>query len=71
MAGQLNTVERAIGGETLDMLCWRTLGTVDAIEDVLALNPRLTSVVLPEGAEVVLPARSTSPRMLETVQLWS
>lgn len=71
MAGQLNSVERAIGGETLDALCWRTLGSVDAIEEVLALNPRLTSVVLAEGAEVVLPPRSPSPRMLETIQLWS
>ncbi|WP_234179226.1 tail protein X [Sphingopyxis sp. NFH-91] len=67
----LTTVEPAIGGETLDHLCWRTLGSADAIEQVLALNPRLTSVVLPEGAEVILPARSPSPRMLETVQLWS
>ncbi len=67
----LTTVETANGGETLDHLCWRTLGSADAIEQVLALNPRLTSVVLPEGAAVILPARSPSPRMLETVQLWS
>lgn len=71
MAGALNTTERAIAGETLDHLCWRTLGSPDAIEDVLALNPRLTSVVLTEGVEVTLPARASSPRMLETVQLWS
>lgn len=71
MAALLPTIERALAGETLDALCWRTLGNVDAIEEVLVLNPRLTSVVLPEGAEVLLPARVASPRMLETIQLWS
>lgn len=71
MAPALPSLVTARAGETLDALCWRTLGTTNAIEDVLALNPRLTSVVLTEGEEVALPARSTSPRMLETVQLWS
>ena len=41
MASALNTVERAIAGETLDHLCWRTLGSVDVIEDVIALRARL------------------------------
>jgi phage tail protein X len=67
----LPSTATARAGETLDALCWRTLGTTDAIEDVLALNPRLTSVVLAEGDEVALPARSPAPRTLETVQLWS
>ena len=71
MPAALNTVELAIAGETLDHLCWRTLGSPDAIEEVLALNPRLTSVVLTEGVEVTLPARVSAPRIIETVQLWS
>ncbi|PKP96651.1 MAG: phage tail protein [Alphaproteobacteria bacterium HGW-Alphaproteobacteria-13] len=63
----------AIAGETLDALCWRALGSVDAVEEVIALNPRLTGVTLAEGTVVILPVRvtATSPRMIETVQLWS
>lgn len=71
MAQQLTITATARAGETMDALCWRMLGSTDAVEEVIALNPRLTSVVLAEGTEVTLPARSSSPRMLETVQLWS
>lgn len=71
MAGSLTSTVTARAGETLDAICWRMLGSTDAVEDVLALNPRLTSVVLDEGATVILPARSPAPRMLETVKLWS
>lgn len=67
----LPSIATAQAGETLDALVWRTLGTTDAVEAVLALNPRLTADVLPEGAPVRLPAPTNSLRMLETVQLWS
>jgi phage tail protein X len=73
MAAATASTVTAIAGETLDALCWRTLGSVDAIEEVLALNPRLTGVTLAEGTQVILPVRvtATSPRMIESVQLWS
>lgn len=73
MAAAAASTVTAIAGETLDALCWRTLGSVDAIEAVLALNPRLTSVTLAEGTAVILPVRAAAPapRLLETVQLWS
>lgn len=70
MAG-LTSTATARAGETLDALCWRMLGDTGSVEEVIGLNPRLTSVVLEEGAAVVLPARSPAPRMLETVKLWS
>lgn len=71
LSGASITIEYALADEPLDALCWRTLGAVNGIEDVLALNPRLTADTLAEGTPVRLPLRTASPRMLETVQLWS
>lgn len=65
----------AMAGETLDALCWRTLGsTAGVTEAALALNPGLAASgpQLAEGAEILLPEPATlAPRTRETVQLWN
>lgn len=67
---------QAIDGDTLDLLCWRELGTTEAgvVEQALELNPGLadagalvapgTVVTLPE-----VPAQAATPTR-ELVQLW-
>lgn len=65
----------ALSGETLDEICWRTLGRTRAVtEQVLDLNPHLAALGprLPEGTEVILPDLSAiAPDVRETVQLWN
>lgn len=60
--------------ETLDELCWRTLGRTGGItEAALELNPGLAAggPQLAEGTLVTLPdAISEAPAIRETVQLW-
>jgi phage tail protein X len=50
-------------GDTLDLLCWRHLGTTaGVVEAALQLNPGLADLgpVLPEGQAVTLPDRPAS-----------
>jgi len=64
-------------GDTLDLLCWRELGTTagGVVEQTLELNPGLADAgaTIARGTEVTLP--DTLPAdavpVLETVQLWN
>lgn len=65
---------RAHQGETLDALCWRVLGqTAEVTEQALERNPGLAELgpILPHGTLVDLPEPDTTPRVVETVQLWT
>lgn len=67
------TSVRANQGETLDHLCYRTIGrTAGVTEQVLELNPGLADLgpVLPQGTLVKLPQAATRVRHIDTVQLW-
>jgi len=63
---------RAMQGDTLDLLCWRALGTSDIVEATYLLNPGLADhgPVLPTGLLVDLapPIAATTTRA--TVSLW-
>lgn len=61
--------------DTLDLICWRYLGTTaGVVEATLALNPGLASYgpILPQGIIIELPDPETVTGMniTETVQLW-
>jgi phage tail protein X len=64
----------AMAGETLDELCWRSVGrTAGITEAALDLNPGLAASgpKLAEGTLVTLPdAITAAPAIRETVQLW-
>lgn len=64
----------ALQGDTLDLLCWRHLGTTSGVvEESYRLNRGLADVgpILPEGTAVTLPERPAStPATRETVNLW-
>lgn len=68
------TSATARAGETVDAICWRTLGrTRNVTEQVLALNPGLAAKgpKLPAGTVVVLPdTAALAPAVSETVHLW-
>lgn len=62
-------------GDTLDVLCWRHLGsTAGLVEQALELNPGLCAhgAVLPHGTAVNLPDITTTATAAERslVQLW-
>ena len=66
---------RTLQDDTLDMLCWRHLGTTAGVVEVaLELNPGLSAYgpILPQGIIVNLPdpATITGMNKTETVQLW-
>ncbi|SEA50775.1 tail protein X [Variovorax sp. YR216] len=62
---------RAMQGDTLDLLCWRTLGRTDIVEATLVLNPGLADhgPVLPTGLLVELANPVDAPTRA-TVNLW-
>lgn len=62
---------RSKQGDTVDSLCWRYLGTTDAVEQVLALNPGIAEQgpILPAGIIVALPAE-IGKESKERVTLW-
>lgn len=62
---------RAMQGDTLDLLCWRTLARTDIVEATLALNPGLADhgPVLPTGLLVEL-AEPATAHTRATVNLW-
>jgi phage tail protein X len=65
-----------LAGDTMDLLCWRELGTTSGgvVEQALALNQNLSDAgpVLPAAIDVILPAPATSaPATIETVNLWT
>ena len=59
-------------GDTLDLICWRELGSVAPIEDVLDRNPGLAdAAVLEPGTLVDLPdALPATVPDAGVVQLW-
>lgn len=68
------TTVTAIQGDTVDSLCWRHLGSSDAVEATLELNPGLAAIgpVLPIGQAVILPEESAEPaaKTTQLIQLW-
>lgn len=66
---------RALQGETVDALCWRTLGrTRGVVETVLDLNRDLAQYgpILPHGLLVELPDEvpQAAQSSAERLQLW-
>lgn len=66
---------KAQQGDTLDLVCWRELGTTagGTVENALTLNPNLNSLseLLPEGIEILLPdPPAAAVADLATVNLW-
>ena len=69
------TITTTLDGDTIDLVCWRELGTTSGgvVETVLALNQNLSNngPVLPGAIDVILPViTSATPSTIETVQLW-
>lgn len=67
-------IATALDGETVDEICWRTLGRTAAVtEQVLTLNSGLAALGprLPAGTSVILPeSAALAPDIRETVKLW-
>lgn len=64
---------RSIQGDTVDLICWRYLGTTDGIvERVLQLNPKLSELgpILPMGTPVTLPRQVEVQPKRQRVTLW-
>jgi phage tail protein X len=60
-------------GDSVDSLCYRHLGSSDAVETVLDQNPGLAALgpILPMGTVVVLPdARDAVAKKKNLIQLW-
>ncbi|WP_298165420.1 tail protein X [Novosphingobium sp.] len=80
----MTTTATARAGDTLDLICWRALGTTSGgvVEAAFELNRTGTAslaergAVIAEGTTVVLPdppavgASGASASTLETVNLW-
>ncbi len=58
-------------GDTVDSLCWRHLGSTNAVEQVLEANPGLAAKgpIIPIGTPVVLPDAPPAA-VKKTIQLW-
>lgn len=66
-------IVRALAGEPLDALVWRTIGqAAPAVEAVLLANPGLAAFGpgLPEGTAVTIPAAAQAPAPAPLIQLW-
>lgn len=59
-------------GDTVDSLCWRHLGSSQAVETTLEANPGLSALgpVLPIGTPVTLPDQQTPAKQANLIQLW-
>lgn len=63
----------AAQGDTLDVLCYRYLGTTaGVVEQALELNPGVAALgpILPHGTAVVLPENPPAAGTRQLVQLW-
>lgn len=67
-------IATALDGETVDEICWRTLGRTAAVtEQVLAMNTGLAALGprLPAGTQVTLPdLAALAPDVIDTINLW-
>lgn len=70
-AGRQLVVIEAQADETLDQLAWRVTGSTSALVELMEFNPHLTTPHLPAGTSVLVPQRTASTPMRETIQLWS
>ena len=64
---------RALQNDTLDLLCWRHLGTTaGVVELALVLNPGIASIgaMLPAGNLVTLPNAAPAPPAAPMINLW-
>ena len=64
---------RALQDDTLDLLCWRHLGTTaGVVETALALNPGIASIgaLLPAGHLVTLPDAAPVVAATPMINLW-
>lgn len=71
----MSSVTTALQGDTLDLICWRVLGTTEGgvVEQAYAMNSGLAALgtILPEGTEVMLPdPPSAAAVALQTINLW-
>lgn len=72
----MTTTVTARQGDTLDLLCWRHLGTTagGVVEQAFELNRGLAEegAIIAEGRIVILPDAPLAPAVttLETVNLW-
>lgn len=59
-------------GDSVDSLCWRHLGSTDAVEQTLEDNPGLAAKgpILPMGTVVNLPENAQQAKNNELIQLW-
>jgi len=62
----------ALQGDSVDSLCYRHLGSSDAVEATLDANPGLAAlgVILPMGTVVTLPETTQTPSTKTVIQLW-
>ncbi|WP_299307774.1 tail protein X [uncultured Croceicoccus sp.] len=63
----------SIQGDTVDLVCWRELGSERSVSAVLARNPDLAALgpVLPAGTPIDLPDTPTvTAPTIKLVQLW-
>lgn len=63
----------ALQGDSIDSLCYRHLGSSDAVETVLDTNAGLAALgpILPMGTRVTLPdSASTTSKQKTLIQLW-
>ena len=62
----------ALQGDSVDSLCYRHLGTSDAVEATLEANPGLAALgaILPMGTVVALPDAVQSTPTKTLIQLW-
>ncbi len=62
----------ALQGDSVDSLCWRHLGSSDAVEAVLDANPGLAALgpILPMGTVITLPDATTTAKQRPLIQLW-
>jgi phage tail protein X len=63
---------QALNHDTLDQVCIRHLGSTDALEQVLVLNPNLAKqgAILSAGAVINLPINTATQKTKKMILLW-
>lgn len=62
----------SLQGDSVDSLCYRHLGSSDAVEATLEANPGLAALgaILPMGTVVTLPDTTQAAPTKDIIQLW-